>query len=260
VKAAISLNETPRSYSVRAVDRVLDVFDVLRTRPRGASLAQIATAAQLPRSSAFRYLTTLEARGYVERADGASVYRLGWAFSGGGPRLRELSAAARPLLEALRDRFQETINLGVLQGHSVAYLEILESPMAIRFAARPGVPDHIHSTALGKALAAQLPEDDVGRILAAEGMPAITSRTITDPEEYVRQLAAVRRNGFALDNGENEEHGGCVAVAIAGVDIPAAISLSAPAARLSPTGIEEIAAALRQAAARIAEELGPAHA
>jgi IclR family acetate operon transcriptional repressor len=239
---------------------VVDILDVLRTRPRGASLAQIARAARLPRSSAFRYLATLEARGYVERAQGGGVYRVGLALADGGPRLQALSAAARPLLEALRDRFQETINLGVLKGNSVAYVEVLESPMAIRFAARPGVPDHIHSTALGKALAAQLPDDDVARILAVEGMPAITSRTITDPDEYLRQLAAVRRTGFAVDDGENEEHGGCVAVAITGVDVPAAISLSAPAARLSPDGIDEIAAALREAAARVTEELGPAHA
>jgi IclR family transcriptional regulator, acetate operon repressor len=239
---------------------VLDVLDVLRARPRGASLSQIAKAAGLPRSSVFRYLATLEARGYVERAGGNGVYRRGLVFSGGGPRLRALSAAARPLLEALRDRFQETINLGVLDGNSVAYLEVLESPMAIRFAARPGIPDHVHSTALGKALAAQLPDDDVRRILVAEGMAAITSRTITDPDEFLRQLVSVRRNGFAVDNGENEEHGGCVAVAITGVDVPAAISLSAPTARLSPARIDEIAAALRETAARIAGEQQPGQA
>jgi IclR family transcriptional regulator, acetate operon repressor len=234
---------------------VLDVLDVLRARPRGAGLAQIAKAAKLPRSSAFRYLATLEARGYVARDGGDGVYRLGLAFPGEGTRLRELSASARPLLQVLRDRFQETINLGVLDGNSVVYLDVIESPMAIRFAARPGHRDHIHSTALGKALAAQLPDEDVRRILTADGMGAVTPRTITDPEEYLRQLGTVRRNGFAVDNGENEEHGGCVAVAIAGTDVPSAISLSAPTARLSPAVIAEIAAALRNTAALVADEL-----
>jgi IclR family acetate operon transcriptional repressor len=169
---------------------VLDVLDVLRARPRGAALAQVAKATRLPRSSAFRYLATLEARGYVERDGGDGVYRLGPAFLGEGTRLRALSAAARPLLQDLRDRFQETINLGVLDGNSVVYLDVVESPMAIRFAARSGHRDHIHSTALGKALAAQLPDDDVRRILLADGMGAVTPRTITDPEEYLRQLAS----------------------------------------------------------------------
>lgn len=257
----VPLNETEQpGYAIRAVERVLDVLDVLRADRRGASLAQVARTAGLPRSSAFRYLATLEARGYVERDAGTGLYRLGLAFPGEGPRLRMLSAAARPLLEELRDRFQETINLGVLEGNNVAYLDVLESPMAFRFAARAGVRDHIHSTALGKALAAQLRDEDVRHILAVEGMAVVTPRTITDPEEFIRQLSVARRKGFAVDNGENEEHGACVAVAIAGADVPAAISLSAPAARLSPPVIEEIAAALQNTAARIREELEHARA
>jgi IclR family acetate operon transcriptional repressor len=260
VTTDVPSDETLRPYSIRAVGRVLDVLDVLRARPRGASLSQIARGARLPRSSAFRYLATLEARGYVERDGGDSVYRLGSAFLGDGPELRALADAARPLLEALRDRFHETINLGVLEGSNVAYLEVLESPMAMRFAARPGDRDHVHSTSLGKALMAELPDGDVRRILSAEEMVAVTPRTITDPDEYLRQLAPVRENGFALDYGENEEHGGCVAVAIAGAAVPAAISLSAPIARLSPAGIEEVASALRETASRVAQELAPAHA
>jgi IclR family acetate operon transcriptional repressor len=259
VAADVSPNETQGPYTIRAVDRVLDVLDVLRARPRGASLAQVARGAGLPRSSAFRYLVALAARGYVDR-NGDGLYRLGLAFLGEGAQLGALTASARPLLEELRDRFQETINLGVLDGNTVAYLAVLESPMAMRFAARPGDRDHIHSTSLGKAIAAQLPDDDVRRILAAGGMEAVTPKTITDPEEFLRQLTTVRRTGFARDIGENEEHGGCVAVAIAGAGVPAAISLSAPTARLSPAVIDEIAAALREAAARIAEEIQRARA
>jgi IclR family acetate operon transcriptional repressor len=253
VSSRRSLGETSAPYSIRAVDRVIDVLDALRGRPRGASLAQVAAAADLPRSSAFRYLATLEARGYVERDGTEGVYRLRSVFA--ARSRRDLAAVARPLLEELRHRFQETINLGVLDGNVVAYLEIVESPMAIRFAARPGDRNAIHSTALGKALAAQLRDEDVRWILAAEGMAPVTPRTITDEEEYLRDLASVRRRGFALDDGENEEGGGCVAVAVRGADVPAAISLSAPAARLSPDRIAEVAAALSTTAARLAEEL-----
>jgi IclR family acetate operon transcriptional repressor len=260
MKDAVPANETPAPYSIRAVDRALDILDVLRARPRGASLAQVARATELPRSSAFRYLAALEARGYVTRDGGARPYRLGPAFAGGDSRLQVLAAAARPLLEELRDRFKETINLGVLDGNGVLYLDVLESPKAIRFAARAGERDPIHSTALGKALAGQLADDEVRRILVAEGMPALTPRTITDPDEYLRQLVTVRKTGYAHDNGENEEHGGCIAVAITGVELAAALSLSAPTARLASAGIEEIAEALRQTAARVGEEVARAHA
>src|SRR5207247_6733346 len=96
----VSLDETHPVYSIRAVERVIDVFDVLRVRRRGASLAEIARATGLARSSAFRYLTTLERRGYVER-DGSDGYRFGPAFPAPA-RQRDLATVGRPLLEELR--------------------------------------------------------------------------------------------------------------------------------------------------------------
>jgi len=241
------------------VRRVLDVLDILHGSAEGVSLAEVARATGLPRSSAFRYLATLEAHGYVERDGADGAYRLGLAFPPLKARhLDALAARARPYLEELRDTFQETINLGVLDAGRAAYLEIVESPLAMRFAARRGDRDPLHSTALGKAIASQLPDEQVRRILAVEGMPQLTSRTITDPGELLRELERVRVRGFAVDNGENEEGGRCVAVPVARSRVPAAISLSAPAVRFSLDRAEEVAAELRGAATRLAAELGEA--
>ena len=247
-------------YAVRAAERVLDVLDVLQGAADGVSLGELARATGLPKSSAFRYLATLEARGYVVRDDD-DAYRLGLAFQPLRPRdLALLAAAARPHLEELCDRFGETINLGVLDGTRVAYLEVVESPRAVRFAARRGGRDPIHSSALGKAVAANLRDEEVRRILAVEGMPARTARTITDPDRFLRELEAVRARGHAVDNGENEEGGFCVGVYLAGCRLPAALSLSAPAARLEADQVDEVAAALRRSARLIAEEVRRANA
>lgn len=250
----VPVGKTSGPYAVRAVDRVLDVLDALRARPRGASLAEIAGTTGLPRSSVFRYLATLEARGYVERDSRGSAYRLGMGLADAPPRLSSLAATAKPHLEELRDRLQDTVNLGILDGTRVTYLEILESPMAFRFAARAGDRNPIHCTALGKALAAQLDDGDIRRILAAEGMARVTPRTITQPTQLLREIAEVRRHGFAIESGENEEGGGCVAVAISGFDVPAAVSVSAPDSRLSPERVEEVVMALREVAARVEDE------
>jgi IclR family acetate operon transcriptional repressor len=86
-------------------------------------------------------------------------------------------------------------------------------------------------------------------------MAPLTTATITDAQEYLRDLARVRRRGFALDRGENEVGGGCVAVAVPGTEVPAAISLSAPAGRLSPERIEEVADGLRETAGRLVTAL-----
>lgn len=243
------------AYSVRAAVRVLDILDVLQQAPGVVSLGVVAEAAGLPKSTAFRYLSTLEARGYVEREHAGGDYRLGLAFLPSHTRhLENLAARVRPILEELRDRIQETVNFGVLDGHRVAYLEIAESPKAMRMAARKGDRDPIHSTALGKAIAATLAEEDLRSILTSEGMPQLTARTLTDVDEFVEAVEEVQRRGYAVDDRENEEDGRCVAVPVRSVRVPAAISLSAPATRLEMDAVEGVAHALRDAASRIAPE------
>jgi IclR family transcriptional regulator, acetate operon repressor len=248
-------------YGIRAALRLLDILDFLQDAPDGSALQPLADAVGLHKSTVFRYLSTLAARGYVEHDRATGVYRLGRAFLPSRPlRLEVLAARARPLLATLRDRFEETCNLGMLDGNRVAYIEIMESPKAMRLAARKGDRDPIHSTALGKAVAAHLPTEQVRAILAAEGMPRRTSRTITSLDAFLRELAIVREQGFAVDNGENEEDGHCVAVPVSDSGLPVAISLSAPAPRFALDQAQQVAAALGATAERLATELGRRHA
>jgi IclR family acetate operon transcriptional repressor len=243
-------------YGVRAVQRALDVLDALADAPDGRTLAELAAAADLPKSSIFRYLATLEARGYVERDGARGRFRVGRRLVPLHSRRLELVVrAARPELDALRDRFQETVNLGVLDGSRVSYVRIVESPQAMRFAAREGDRDPIHSTSLGKAIASQLAREHVLRILESEGMPKLTLRTIVDPAAFLAELDGIRERGFAIDNGENEEGGRCVAVPLPLAGVRAAISVSAPAFRFSLEHVEPVAAALIRSAQNIAHEL-----
>jgi IclR family acetate operon transcriptional repressor len=239
-------------YAVRAVLRALDILEVLESSPQGVSLPALANAVGLPKSSIFRYVNTLEARGYAERDPGNGHYRAGRALHPSmAGELMALAARARPLLEGLRDRFGETVNLGVLDGRRVAYLEIVESPKAMRFAARRGDRDPVHSTALGKAIASRLSDGQVRQIIAGEGMPQLTSRTITDLGSFLTELALIRERGYALDNGENEEDGRCVAVPLPDGWVHAAISLSAPAQRFSLNRVEPVVDALCEVAVQL---------
>jgi IclR family acetate operon transcriptional repressor len=251
--------DAERSYAVRAVERVCGVLNLLQESADGVSLAEVAAATRLPKASAFRYLWTLEQHRYVERDPLTGLYRFGLAFLPLQARqLDLLRQRALPQMEKLRDEFGETVNLGLLDGNRVIYLEIVESMRSVRLAARPGDRDAVHSTALGKAIAASLPADRVRAILAAEGMPAATPRTITDPDAYLLELATVRRDGHAVDNGENELDGRCVAVPLTSLGLPAALSVSAPAARLPLRRVGEVAAALAHAVGQLAADLRPA--
>jgi IclR family acetate operon transcriptional repressor len=242
-----------RDYTVRAVDRTCAILDLLQDSVDGVSLAAVAEATELPKSSAFRYLWTLETHRYVERDATSGIYRLGLGFVGMQSRhLELLRHRARPVLEKLRDELGETINLGILDGSATIYLDIVESRRGVRLAAKRGDRDPIHSTALGKAIAAFMTEAEVVFALEESGMPALTPRTITTVGAYLKELAKVRRLGYAVDDAENEVDGRCVAVPILGTLLPAALSMSAPAARFPSDDTEKVASRLRQAATEIA--------
>ena len=244
------------NYSIRAVHRVCEILDLLQQAPRGAALLDVARATRLPKSSAFRYLATLERRRYVERDPVTGSYRAGSAFLPLRAHEPELMARrARPHMERLRDRLGETINLGMLEGNRVIYLEIVESHRSMRLAARRGDRDPIHATALGKAIAANLPDRRVRAILEAEGMPRLTQRTLTDQDAYLVELASTRERGYALDDGEHEIDGRCVAVPVLGSNLPAAISYSAPASRFPLDRVGEVAEILLEVASGVVGEL-----
>lgn len=242
-----------RDYTVRAVQRVCAILNLLQESVDGVPLNTVASTTDLPKSSAFRYLWTLENHRYVERDPQTGLFRLGLGFVGMQSRhLEVLRERARPWLEKLRDEHDETANLGILEGHSVVYVDIVESKRSVRLAASSGDRDLLHSTALGKAIAAHLPEDRVRDMLAQAGMEPRTANTITTVEAYLDELAKVRRLGYAVDNGENELDGRCVAVPILGTRLPAALSLSAPAARFPVQEVEKAARSLKDVAAQIA--------
>ena len=244
-----------RDYTVRAVERVCAILNLLQesSGDGGVPLPAVAIATGLPKSSAFRYLWTLENHRYVERNPDTGLFQLGLGFVGmQSQHVEVLRERAKPLLEQLRDEHDESANLGILDGNTVIYLDVVESKRTVRLAASPGDRDPLHSTALGKAIAGQLGEDRVKELLDQAGMGSRTPNTITTVNSYLDELSKVRRVGYAVDNGENELDGRCVAVPILGTRLPAAISISAPAARFPIQAVEPAAKALQEAARQLA--------
>jgi IclR family acetate operon transcriptional repressor len=121
-----------------------------------------------------------------------------------------------------------------------------------------GARVHLHSTGVGKALLAQLTDDEASKILDLAGMPALTDHTITDPNVLRHDLAVTRARGYAIDEGEQETGVSCVAVPVPGTPVLTAISFSAPTPRLTPDIIRRASPALLEAAetltARLAAE------
>ncbi len=250
-------SEGNNPYSIRAVERVCDLLDLLQEAPDGVSLMRAADVTSLPKSSAFRYLATLEARRYAERIPSSGDYRLGSAFLPmQAHQLDTLVRRAHAYLEELRDRFEETVALGVLEGHQVMYLDLVESPRTVRVAARRGDRYPLHSNAVGKAIAATLPEHRVRAILKAEGMPRLTAHTFTDVDLYLGELDKVRALGYAVDDGEHEDDERSLATPLPSSNLPAALSVSAPASRFPLDSIHGLAKPLVETAAQLVGDLG----
>lgn len=248
--------ESGPTYALRAVERVCDILDILANANSAVSLSEVAERTGMPKSSAFRYLTVLEGRHYVERGPEAGSFRLGLAFRPQNTRAVEMLADfARPALEKLRDKLGETTNLGVLDGAYVVHTVVAESPHIMRLAARVGERGYIHSTALGKAICAELSEDRVRSILSATGMPALTGSTITDEDAYVEELKRVRTEGFGEDDAENQPAGRCVAVAVRGIGLPAGISVSAPADRFPREQVADTVKQLSKVARSLSRQM-----
>ena len=247
--------ESGGGYPIRAVTRVCDILDILQRSRDGASLTDVAEVTGLPKSSAYRYLSALEARKYVERDDSGTIYRLGFAFRPQNTRQVELLATlARPHLEKLRDRTGETTNLGVLDGTEIVHVLVVESHEMMRLAARAGDRGQLHSTALGKAIAADLPDDRVRALLAASQLTPFTSATLTSVEDYLRELERTRANGYGLDDCENQPDGRCVAVSLEGLPFAGGISVSAPARRLPHDKLDATAKTLRRTALQLVRD------
>ncbi len=192
-----------RNY-IELIEKAVRVIEFL-AHPGGArSLKDIAAATGLVKSSAFRILYTLRELGYVEK-DREGSYRLslkvvGWSRAAAGQA--SLVRVARPHLERLRDELGESVWLAERRGLRVYLVDVAESDHPLRLSFRLGDASPLHASAVGKAVAAFLPREDLERALNHRPLAAYTRRTITDRAVLFDHLAEVRRRGYAVNDEE----------------------------------------------------------
>src|SRR5215831_18946561 len=231
------------------------------TTNRGLGFSQIAKDLPFSRTTIHRILYTLAKLGYVEKTEIASHYRLTRKFhdiSGTILSFQHLQAVSKPVMRTLLIRYSETVNLGSLDGGEVTYLDVAQSPNALALAAFPGDRNPEHSTALGKAMLAFLPESQIRTILGQSPLFRRTSHTITQHSRFLEHLATVRGERVALDQEENLEGVTCVAAPIFGPTgkVIAAFSVSGPATRMTAK-LSALKSDVRAAATSVTKILKP---
>ena len=215
----------------------------------------IAELADLDRATSSRLLQTLVDDGYVRKvAKGryALTTKLLELASAGGiaSGLRDI---ARPIMRELRDRYEETIHLGIVEGDRVVYIEKLEpSHQKVALVTSVGQSMPIHSTALGKAILGEMSAGNREAILNRIAFEPKTAATITSKEQFLQELVDTRARGYAVDHGENLPDASCVAAPIynGSGDVVAALSMSSPTFRIADL-FQELGPAVRAAADRV---------
>jgi DNA-binding IclR family transcriptional regulator len=195
-----------RNY-IELIEKAVRVIEFL-AQPGGArSLKEIAAATGLVKSSAFRILYTLRELGYVEKERDGS-YRLSLkvvTWSRAAAAQASLIRVARPYLERLRNELGESVWLAERRGLRVYLVDVAESDHPLRLSLRLGDASPLHASAVGKAVAAFLPPEELERALNHKPLPAFTRKTITGRAELIDHLAEVRRSGYAVNDEETIE-------------------------------------------------------
>lgn len=243
--------------SVQSVDRALDLLEALAASEGEVSITSLANRTSLHVSTVHRLLTTLLRRGYVRQNPDTSRYFTGAklaTLAEGRSRFNELRHRARPILRTLADQTRETSNLVVLDDLMAVYVETVPSPHVVRMFTTIGNRVPLHATGAGKALLAWLPADRRETLIDRTELRSHTSRTIVERSALRRALDEIRERGYAVDDEEFDEGVRCVAVAVGPVGAPlAAISVSAPASRMTRQRCGELAPILRRAANELAD-------
>ncbi len=253
---------TPQpKYQIRAVARALQILSCFSVAVPELDLTTISVRVDLPKSTVFRLLSVLEDAHYIERCEGSDRYRVGInTFKAGSAYLAKLTLekAARPHMEALVATRNLASNLGILSQHEVVYLVIVEPSSVLRYASAVGQRHHIHCSALGKVLAAALPEKSVCAILEQSKMPALTKNTFTDPDAFLAHLDVVRAQGYAIDEEEAAIGVRCIAAPVRDQhgEVVCALSISGPTSFYPAEEMSAVIEDVIQAAGRVSERLG----
>jgi len=225
------------TYSIESVDCALRVLRMLCER-KEVRVSEVAEHLGVAQSTAHRLLSMLLHHGFARQDEKRGGYRTGpQILEMGFAAIREMDVRqyARPILDEVRVRINETVHLAIPYGQDVFYVEGVESGHQLRVGLRVGNFLPANCVGLGKALLAAMPKQDFYRLFPSQELRSLTPNSVANRDDLERQLDEIRELGFARSRAESDDGVGSVAVAVldkAGTP-RAAISVSAPLVRIT---------------------------
>lgn len=248
-------------HSVLTLRRGLAILDACSSHSAGLGVNEIARKLALHKSTVSRLGATLQQAGYLERDEqtgklriGARVYQLaGSASTSFDPRL-----VARPILRSLVAACGETAHMAVREGQDVVAIEVADGSRELRLQSRVGHRRPVHASALGKAILAWLPPDELKAMLDSRALVPLTPNSITTLADLLVDLAQVRERGYSVDREEIEEGLRCIGAPVRDQSgrVVAAISVSGPRYRFGEEAMPKLAELVMRSAEQISARLG----
>lgn len=252
-------NEVPQ-YPIESVDNALKLLLLLGEQPQ-IRLSEATRYLGVASSTAHRLLAMLTYRGFVRQDPESKAYLPGPALTSVAFAIFgriDIQRTAAPIMRALAEGLGESIHVGMLDGANVRFVAAIEGPKAVRVASRLGRAMPAHCTSTGKILLAGLPEAELRQLFPNESLETVTPRSIDNRTRLETELSRIRRQGYAANREESEEGVASVAVSIpsGAPGLRLALNAAAPQQRLPTSKYSSVAAALREAARQIGDQLG----
>jgi DNA-binding IclR family transcriptional regulator len=250
----------PAVNGVQSVDRAVSVLEILAQRGE-AGVSEVAAEIDVHKSTAFRLLGALEARGLVDQTAERGKYRLGFGIvrlAGAVTGRLDITQQGRPVCERLSEEIGETVNIAVLQEHFAVNLYQVRGPGAVGTHNWVGQLTPVYATSSGKILLAHLPAKERAAVLATSEVQKLTPHTLTVRTKLEEDLAEARERGYAVTREEFEIGLHALAAPIRSRDgeVIAALSASGPAYRFTEERIHAVAPVLIRGAEEISRRMG----
>ena len=259
-KPVIPEEESQDKYSVPGLERGLRLLCEFSRQDKTLSAPELARRLDIPRSTVFRLLATLERMGFVERADGGRDYRLGMSVLRLGFEYLaslELTEIGRPLLDRLRDEIGYSCNLVVRDGRSIVYVAKSVTQTAFTSHVNVGTRLPAHATVLGRVLLEDLTLPQLRTLYTEEHLEVFSSNTPKTVVELFDMVQADKERGFVLQEGFFETSISTVAAPVRDHSghVVAALGATIPSPHIDASQLDVIVSRVRETAAELSRLL-----
>ena len=227
----------PFKYPVRSVKYAFILIEVLARNKMEYTLAELINETKLAKGTVYRLLGTLRSLGYVDQNQKKRTYYLTYDFTKIGMAIRERYNLSEiiPIMEKLAQKYNEMVNLAILDRDKVVYLKSIESPHALKLDFKVGSSQPAYCTALGRVLLAYQDSSRLEMFFDMKSFKAYTRQTVTEKSKLMKVFNRVKEQGYSYVSEEYRPGVACVAVPIFNNQgsVAAALSFSVPTVRLT---------------------------